>query len=122
MTPPGRPAVVLAPGIDDPSKLLSTLTLHGSGTFRPGHPGQVTGGEDWSTTNTDIPGSSGTYRVTELVSWIQAPGTLLGEPLIDHIGSLADTRAGLAVLRIRYSDGLHGVLILSCNLDGTRHQ
>src|ERR1700724_789349 len=56
----------------------STLTLTGSGTFRPGHSRQVTGGGRWSTTNTDVPGGPGTYEVTELVSWLRAPGTLLG--------------------------------------------
>jgi TAT (twin-arginine translocation) pathway signal sequence len=95
----------------------STLTLTGSGTFRPGHSGQVTGGGAWTSNNPVVQGS-GTYRVTELVSWVQAPGHLL-PPLVDHIGTLADTRAGLAVLRIKYSDGLEGVLFLSCNLAGT---
>lgn len=95
----------------------STLTLTGSGTFRPGHPGQVTGGGSWTTTNPDVPGS-GTYRVTDLVSWMQAPGSL--PPfLIDHIGNAADARPGLAVLRIRYSDGLDGALVVSCTLAGT---
>jgi hypothetical protein len=97
----------------------STLTLTGSGTFRPGHPRQVTGGGRWSTTNTDVPGGPGTYEVTELVSWLRAPGTLVGSGLVDHIGSLANTRAGLAVLRIKYSDGLGGILFLNCNLSGT---
>jgi hypothetical protein len=97
----------------------STLTLTGNGTFRPGNPRQVTGGGAWSTTNTDVPGGPGTYRVTELVSWVPAAGTLVGSGLNDHIGTLADTRAGLAVLRIKYSDGLDGVLFLSCNLIGT---
>ena len=96
----------------------STLTLTGRGTFRPGHSRQVTGGGEWRTTNPDVPGG-GTYRVTELVSWVQAPGTLLGSGLNDHIGNLADTRAGLAVLRIRYSDGLGGILFVSCHLNGT---
>jgi hypothetical protein len=95
----------------------STLTLTGSGTFRPGHPGQVTGGGTWHTTSADVPGS-GTYRVTELVSWIRAPGSL--PPfLIDHIGNASDARPGLAVLRIRYSDGLDGALVVSCTLAGT---
>jgi TAT (twin-arginine translocation) pathway signal sequence len=97
----------------------STLTLTGSGTFSPGHARQVTGGGAWSTNNTAVPGGPGTYRVTELISWVLAPGTLLGSGLTDHIGTLADTRAGLAVLRIKYSDGLDGVLFLSCNLTGT---
>lgn len=94
-----------------------SLTLTGSGTFRPGHSRQVTGGGTWSTTNPDVPGS-GTYRVTELVSWLLAPGHL-GPVFNDHIGNLADTRAGLAVLRIKYSDGLDGILFVSCNLAGT---
>jgi len=94
-----------------------TLTLTGSGTFRPEHSGQVTGGGTWRTTNPDVPGN-GTYRVTALVSWVQAPGHL-PPPFVDHIGTLADTRAGLAILRIKYSDGLEGVLFVSCNLSGT---
>jgi hypothetical protein len=97
----------------------TTLTLTGSGTFRPGHPRQVTGGGTWSTTNTDVPGGPGTYRVTELVSWVPAPGTLVGSGLTDHIGILANIRAGLAVLRIKYSDGLDGILFVSCNIRGT---
>jgi hypothetical protein len=95
------------------------LNLTGSGTFRPGHSREdVTGGGTWTSDN-PVVGGSGTYRVTEFISWVRAPGTLAGTPLIDHIGSLADTRAGLAVLRIKYSDGLGGVLFLSCNLNGT---
>lgn len=100
----------------------STLTLTGSGTFRPGQSRHVTGGGQWSTTNSVYEPRGGTYRVTELVSWIQAPGTLVGTPLIDHIGNgtKTDTRAGLAVLRITYSpDGLDGILFLSCNLPGS---
>jgi hypothetical protein len=96
----------------------STLTLSGSGTFRPGHRSEVTGGGNWSTTNPDVSGS-GTYRVTELVSWVRAPGTLLGTPLVDHIGNAADASPGLAVFRTKYSDGLDGTLVVSCNLKGT---
>jgi hypothetical protein len=94
----------------------STLTLTGSGTFRPGRSRQVTGGGEWSTNNPTVPGR-GTYWVTEFVSWVQAPGRLPSF-LVDHIGNTADTRAGLAVLRIKYSDGLGGVLFVSCNLPG----
>jgi hypothetical protein len=95
----------------------STLTLSGRGTFRPGQARQVTGGGTWTSNNPVVAGS-GTYRVTELVSWVLAPGHL-PPPFVDHIGTLADTRAGLAVLHIKYSDGLDGVLFLSCNLAGT---
>jgi hypothetical protein len=120
LTPPDIRAGDIRAGGDDTASAEggSTLTLTGSGTFRPGNSRQVTGGGLWSTTNTDLPGS-GTYRVTELISWQLAPGTLVGSGLVDHIGTLADTRAGLAVLRIKYSDGLGGVLFLSCNLTGT---
>jgi len=104
------------PGGDDTASAEdeSTLTMTGSGTFRPGHPGQVTGGGAWSTTNSDVPGS-GTYRVTELVSWVRAPGSI-PPVLVDHIGNAADALPGLAVLRIRYSDGFVGALVVSCNL------
>jgi hypothetical protein len=104
---------------ENPENLASTLTLTGHGTFSPGHSRQVTGGGTWRTTNPDVPGGPGTYRVTELISWTLAPGTLFGSGLTDDIGALADTRAGLAVLRVKYSDGLDGVLFLSCNIDGT---
>ncbi|HEV2013747.1 MAG TPA: hypothetical protein VGR77_07680 [Candidatus Dormibacteraeota bacterium] len=57
--------------------------------------------------------------MTQLVSWTQAPGTLSGSGLVDHIGTLADSSAELAVVRIKYSDGLDGILFLSCNIDGT---
>jgi len=104
---------------EDPSALGSTLTLHGHGTFRPGPSSHdVTGGGTWISDN-PVVGGSGTFRVTEFISWHRAPGTLAGTGLADHIGSLTDTQAGLAVLRIKYSDGLDGVLFLSCNLNNT---
>ncbi|TMF58618.1 MAG: twin-arginine translocation signal domain-containing protein [Chloroflexi bacterium] len=96
----------------------SALNLTGSGTFRPGHPRQVTGGGKWSTDNTDVGPSSGTnntYRVTELISWHPAPGSL-PPTADDDIGNREDARSGLAVLRIAYSDGLDGVLVVSCML------
>jgi hypothetical protein len=108
-------------GGDDTASAVdgSMLTLTGSGTFRPRSPRAVTGGGMWTTTNTTFPGS-GTYRVTELISWRRAPGTLVGTAITnDHIGSLEDTRAGLAALRVKYSDGLDGVLFVSCTLKGT---
>ncbi len=43
-----------------------------------------------------------------------APGT--PGALVDLIGDKADARAGLAVLRISYSDGSEGVLVVSCKL------
>jgi hypothetical protein len=58
--------------------------------------------------------------VTRLVSFVLAPGNLPSPPFTDGItGVAADARAGLAVLRIAYSDGDQGVLVVSCDLPGT---
>lgn len=96
----------------------SKITLTGSGTFQPDEEGDVTGGGAWKTfSRTGAQTATGTYRVTGFVSWERAPGT---PPLpIDKIGNLADNSAGLAVLRVRYSDGTRGVLTVSCHLVGT---
>ncbi len=100
----------------------SLITLTGSGTWLsiPGRdkPQAVTGGGTWAAwdkTGTNSTGS-GTYRVTRLVSAEVFPGSnLTGAPVIDHIGSLEDSRGGLIVLRIVYSDGERGVLTVGCH-------
>ena len=96
----------------------SKITLTGSGTFRTGDEDEVTGGGTWETF--DAAGTStgtGTYDVTRLVRFDVAPGT---PPLPhDNIGPLANQRAGLLVLRISYSDGSGGVLVVSCHLVGS---
>ncbi len=96
----------------------SKLTLTGSGTFEPNDPEEVTGGGTWTTFNSSgATTGSGTYGVKRLVRWELAPGT---PPLPnDNIANLADNRAGLVVLRIRYSDGTQGILVVSCHLVGT---
>jgi len=102
----------------------SAITLSGAGTFVApagggGTSSAVTGGGNWETF--DASGGStggGTYRVTGLVRWEEAAGTLAGTGGTDTIGSLTDTHAGLAVLRIEYSDGEPGVLVVSCRLPG----
>jgi hypothetical protein len=84
------------------------ITLTGRGTFRanPDQPQAVTGGGTWTTTG--------------FVSFEVAPGTLPSPPFTDGVtGVAADARAGLAVLRIAYSDGDQGVLIVSCDQPGT---
>ena len=94
----------------------SKITLTGSGTFRSnsGKSQAVTGGGTWTI---DAPTGSGTYEVTGFVSFVVAPGTF---PLQhDNIGNPDDVRAGLAVLKIAYSDGSDGVLIVSCTIAGT---
>ena len=96
----------------------SKITLTGNGTFAKGEDNDVTGGGTWTTFNSGGTATgSGTYRVTGLVSFIRAPGT--SPPLTDLIGNPADRAAGLVILRIRYSDGSKGVLIVSCHLVAT---
>ncbi len=101
----------------------SRIRLTGSGTFVPGDRAKVTGGGTFTTFAAATPPAvgtgtgSGTYRVTELVEWHEAPGAF---PLsVDAIGKMADARAGLAVLRVRYQDRSEGILVVSCQLDGT---
>ncbi len=67
-----------------------------------------------ATTATGTSTGSGTYEVTGLVRWEDAPG-LLPAAIIDNIGVKADSTSGLAVLRIAYSDGELGVLVVSCH-------
>ena len=98
-----------------------TITLTGSGTFvapagGAGTSSAVTGGGHWTIT-TASGSSNGSYEVTGLVRWEEAPGTF--PATFDNIGSPADFRSGLAVLRIEYSDGSHGILVVSCHGAGT---
>lgn len=92
----------------------SMITLTGSGTFRanPGNPQAVSGGGTWVTAT-----GSGTYWVTGFVEWHLAPG--VAPPLTNLFGDPADARAGLVFLKIAYSDGSTGVLVVSCHLVGT---
>jgi hypothetical protein len=98
----------------------SKITLTGSGAFRsnPGNSQDVTGGGTWQTFDaTGGATGSGGYTVTGFVSFILAPG---GPPLPnDNIANRADIRAGLLVVRIAYSDGSEGTLLVSCHLVGT---
>jgi hypothetical protein len=93
----------------------STITVTGSGTFGTSAGNDdVTGGGTWQISS---PAGSGTYEVTRLVRFDLAPGTF--PPLTDNIGNAADGHAGLAVLSVRYSDGSHGILVVSCHFNGT---
>lgn len=93
----------------------SMITMTGSGTFRTGHAQPVTGGGNW--TATGAVSGNGTYKVTGLVSFVKAPGTL--PPVPDNIGDRANAAAGLVFLNIAYSNGMQGVLTVSCHLVGT---
>ncbi len=91
----------------------SFVTLTGSGTFKLNGNGKATGGGEWTiAAYGGSPATSGTYVVTEFVSFEVGPGTLVGSGLTDNIGNLADAHGGLAFLRILYSDGSQGVLVL----------
>jgi hypothetical protein len=95
----------------------STITLTGSGTFELGESHHVTGGGTWVTaTKGGTVTGRGTYRVTGLVSFDFAPGDFALTGLIDGIGNAADARAGLAVMRVGYSDGAKGTLVVVCSL------
>jgi hypothetical protein len=112
---PGGPAFAAA---NDASK----IKLTGAGTFVAPATGDesnaVTGGGTWETF--DPAGNStgsGFYEVVGLVRWDLAPGAL--PPTVpDLIGNPNERSAGLAVLRIRYSDGSRGILVVSCRLPG----
>jgi hypothetical protein len=102
----------------------SMITMTGAGTFvapsgGAGSDSGVTGGGTWETFNA-AGGStgSGTYWVNGLVRWDRAPGAL-GTPPLDNIGNPAERSAGLAILRIGYSDGSRGILVVSCRLPGS---
>jgi TAT (twin-arginine translocation) pathway signal sequence len=114
------PPTVRAGGMLSPqaiSFVTSTITFTGSGTFHPGGEGGVTGGGTWKTSDsTGTQTGIGTYKVTGFVSWAPAPGKLPAT-WNDTLGNHADQSAGVAVLRIRYSDQSQGVLTISCNLD-----
>lgn len=87
------------------------ITLTGSGTFVLGQPEKVCGGGTWKTFSSDttMPAGSGEYRVTDLVRFELGPGAI-SDPTI---------HAGLAQLRIRFSDGTGGILTVSCMLPGS---
>ncbi len=89
----------------------STITFKGSGTFVVGDADEVTGGGTWSLST----GESGTYRVTGLARFDLAPGRIPNPPNPD----VAAIRAGLAFLRVAYSDRSRGFLVVGCHLPGT---
>jgi hypothetical protein len=101
----------------NPSSLSIKLT--GSGTFvapaSGGTSGAVTGGGTWETFSGTTSTGSGTYEVVGLTHWtfstLQSPANtdLIGD------GALAN---GVAVVRIRYSDGSEGVLGIGCHGPG----
>ena len=99
-----------------------SITMTGAGTFVvPGtaRSSAVTGGGAWETFDKGNSTGSGTYVVKSVVSWVPAPGSLLGSIIVDNNGDAADSRAGLVTFLIEYSDGSLGVLTVSCQLPTT---
>jgi hypothetical protein len=66
---------------------------------------------------------SSTYKVKALVGFFAAPGAF-GDAggkyqLVDQVGGSAVARAGLALLRVAYSDGSQGTVTISSRQAGT---
>jgi hypothetical protein len=98
--------------------VTAEITVTGHGTFPNTDKcsKNVTGGGTWAVTGTTDPAcfpGSGKYRVTELLSWHPASGTL---PLPDSTGDKGKPSSGLATLRVLYDNGRRGTLTVSCHL------
>jgi len=102
----------------------SKITFTGKGAFLvPALVGStlVVGGGTWKTYSpTGALTGQGTYKVTKFISFVQASG-FLPAAVDDEIAEKDDAHSGLAYLRISYSDGSRGELVVSCNLPGGAH-
>jgi hypothetical protein len=99
----------------------SHITLTGTGTFVApaggnGSSSGVSGGGMWTTySSKGAVTGTGTYEVTGLVLWEPSPLPPGGPiPLTDLIEPSDRRSTGLAVLRVIYSDGERGILVVSC--------
>jgi hypothetical protein len=106
----------MASAKSNPDPTPSRIMLTGSGTFNPEDEDEVTGGGTWKTEG-PVGAGNGTYDVTGLVHWTVAAGT--PPPLTDEIGDPADARAEFVVLSVHYSNGMDGIVVVSCHLVGT---
>jgi hypothetical protein len=116
------PPTISAGGVEfasarNPSTLSIKLT--GSGTFvgpaSGGTSGAVTGGGTWETFSDSTSTGSGTYVVVGLVNWTFSN---LQPPVLTDLIDDGAAANGVAVLRIRYSDGSEGVLGIGCHGPG----
>jgi len=120
------PPNVLAGGIDIArAENGSTIALTGSGSFDApsqlgrgaGSNASITGGGPWTTFSAaGAQMGSGTYEVDGLVRWERRPGTALPPVVTNDTIDGGVPSSGLAVLRILYSDGDRGILVVNCNL------
>jgi hypothetical protein len=89
------------------------IIVTGNGTFVApagdgGASSAATGGGNWETRNaSDAVTGNGTYTVTGLVRWERAAAS---------VASIPGSTAGLAILRVEYSDGSAGTLTISCRI------
>ena len=101
----------------NPSSLSIKLT--GSGTFvapaSGGTSGAVTGGGTWETFSGTTSTGSGTYEVVGLAHWTFSN---LQPPVLTDLIDDGARANGVAVVRIRYSDGSEGVLGIGCHGPG----
>jgi hypothetical protein len=101
----------------NPSTLSIKLT--GSGTFvgpaSGGTSGAATGGGTWETFSGTTSTGSGTYEVVELINWTFSN---LQPPVLTDLIDDGARANGVAVVRIRYSDGNEGVLGIGCHGPG----
>jgi hypothetical protein len=101
----------------NPSTLSIKLT--GSGTFvgpaSGGTSGAATGGGTWETFSGTTSTGSGTYEVVELINWTFSN---LQPPVLTDLIDEGARANGVAVVRIRYSDGSEGVLGIGCHGPG----
>ncbi len=101
----------------NPSSLSIKLT--GSGTFvapaSGGTSGAVTGGGTWETFSGTTSTGSGTYEVVGLAHWTFSN---LQPPVLTDLIDDGAAANGVAVFRIRYSDGSEGVLGVGCHGPG----
>lgn len=121
--PPITPATTFYPGgvafaKADPYGL--TIKLTGAGTFvapaSGGTSSAVTGGGTWETFTGSTSTGSGTYWVTKLVSWEFA--NLQTVLIQDTIGDTNERANGTAVLKIEFSDGAIGTMVVGCHGPG----
>jgi len=93
------------------------IIVTGAGTFVApagdrGTSSAATGGGNWETRDaSNVVTGSGTYEVTGLVRWERA---LAFNP------NIPGSTAGLAVLRVEYSDGSAGTMTISCRISGAQ--
>ena len=93
------------------------IIVTGAGTFVApasggGTSSAATGGGHWETRDaSNVVTGSGTYQVTGLVRWERA---------LAFVPSIPGSTAGLAVLRVEYSDGSAGTMTISCRISGAQ--